>query len=81
MALLPPALLFHLIVDRENQCPRQLSDLVQRLLAHRHSSQLWEEGRSMGFDHYHEPPAELPAERRTFARVIASLTEEAEEGA
>jgi hypothetical protein len=33
---------------------------------------------SMGFDQYHEPPDELPAETRTFARMIASLTEEAE---
>jgi hypothetical protein len=32
----------------------------------------------MGFDQYHEPPQELSAETRTFARVIASLTEEAE---
>jgi hypothetical protein len=32
----------------------------------------------MGFDQYHEPPQELPAETRTFARMIASLTEEAE---
>jgi hypothetical protein len=32
----------------------------------------------MGFDQYHEPPHELPAETRTFARMIASLTEEAE---
>lgn len=32
----------------------------------------------MGFDQYHEPPDELPAEARTYARVIASLTEEAE---
>lgn len=32
----------------------------------------------MGFDQYHEPPAELSAEVRTFARMIASLTEEAE---
>ena len=32
----------------------------------------------MGFDQYHEPPAELSAETRTFARMIASLTEEAE---
>jgi uncharacterized protein len=32
----------------------------------------------MGFDQYHEPPAELSAEERTFARMIASLTEEAE---
>jgi hypothetical protein len=31
----------------------------------------------MGFDQYHEPPQELPAETRTFARMIASLTEEA----
>ncbi len=32
----------------------------------------------MGFDQYHEPPQELPAETRTFARLAASLTEEAE---
>jgi hypothetical protein len=32
----------------------------------------------MGFDQYHEPPSELPADVRTFARMIASLTEEAE---
>ena len=32
----------------------------------------------MGFDQYHEPPEELPADTRTFARLCASLTEEAE---
>ena len=32
----------------------------------------------MGFDQYHEPPEELPEASRTFARMIASLTEEAE---
>jgi hypothetical protein len=32
----------------------------------------------MGFDQYHEPPEELPGETRTFARLCASLTEEAE---
>jgi hypothetical protein len=32
----------------------------------------------MGFDQYHEPPEELPADIRTFARLCASLTEEAE---
>jgi hypothetical protein len=32
----------------------------------------------MGFDQYHEPPEELPAQTRTFARMCASLTEEAE---
>ena len=32
----------------------------------------------MSFDQYHEPPDELPAATRTFARMIASLTEEAE---
>jgi uncharacterized protein len=32
----------------------------------------------MGFDQYHEPPQELPARTRTFARMCASLTEEAE---
>src|SRR5512132_2981204 len=34
--------------------------------------------RTMGFDQYHEPADELPAETRTFARLCASLTEEAE---
>jgi hypothetical protein len=32
----------------------------------------------MGFDQYHEPANELPEETRTFARLCASLTEEAE---
>src|SRR3954462_5591935 len=32
----------------------------------------------MGFDQYHEPPDELSAETRTFARLVAALTEEAE---
>lgn len=32
----------------------------------------------MGFDQYHEPASELSAETRTFARIIVSLTEEAE---
>jgi uncharacterized protein len=32
----------------------------------------------MGFDQYHEPAEELPEETRTFARLCASLTEEAE---
>ena len=32
----------------------------------------------MGFDQYHEPPEELSAETRTFARMCASLAEEAE---
>src|SRR5213082_1345442 len=32
----------------------------------------------MGFDQYHEPPGELPPPTRTFARLCASLTEEAE---
>jgi hypothetical protein len=32
----------------------------------------------MGFDQYHEPPEELSAEVRTFARLCASLQEEAE---
>jgi uncharacterized protein len=32
----------------------------------------------MGFDQYHEPPDELPEKTRTFARLCASLTEEAE---
>ena len=32
----------------------------------------------MGFDQYHEPANELSEETRTFARMIASLTEETE---
>ena len=32
----------------------------------------------MGFDQYHEPPGELSDEIRTFARMMASLIEEAE---
>ena len=32
----------------------------------------------MGFDQYHEPAEELPQAARTFARLCASLTEEAE---
>jgi hypothetical protein len=36
------------------------------------------EDTDMGFDQYHEPPEELPGATRTFARLCASLTEEAE---
>jgi hypothetical protein len=32
----------------------------------------------VGFDQYHEPPDELPAETRTFARLASSLEEEAQ---
>jgi uncharacterized protein len=32
----------------------------------------------MGFQQYHEPPNELSQETRTFARMIASLIEEAD---
>jgi uncharacterized protein len=32
----------------------------------------------MGFEQYHEPASELSEEARTFARMITSLTEEAE---
>jgi len=32
----------------------------------------------MGFEQYHEPASELSAATRTFARMMASLTEEAE---
>jgi len=32
----------------------------------------------MPFDQYHEPPDELSSKTRTFARMIASLIEEAE---
>ena len=33
---------------------------------------------AMGFDQYHEPASELSQETRTFARMIVSMTEEAE---
>lgn len=33
---------------------------------------------TMGFNQYHEPPEELSAETRTFARMIQSMIEEAE---
>lgn len=32
----------------------------------------------MGCDQYHEPPQELSSRTRTFARMVTSLTEEAE---
>jgi hypothetical protein len=32
----------------------------------------------MGFEQYHEPASELSSEIRTFARMITSMTEEAE---
>ena len=32
----------------------------------------------MGFEQYHEPAGELPQATRTFARIVVSLTEEAE---
>src|SRR4249919_2673720 len=32
----------------------------------------------MGFDQYHEPPEELSAETRTFARLCSSLEEESQ---
>jgi len=32
----------------------------------------------MGFDPYHEPAHDLPEEARTYARISASLTEEAQ---
>ena len=32
----------------------------------------------MGTEQYHEPPAELPSEIRTLARILTSLQEEAE---
>src|SRR5436190_16655166 len=35
-------------------------------------------GGKVGFEQYHEPAGELTAETRTFARMLTSLTEEAE---
>ena len=44
-----------------------------------HAFPLFEKGRYiMGFNQYHEPANELPEATRTFARMIASLTEEME---
>jgi uncharacterized protein len=43
-----------------------------------HPEPLSQPGDAMGFDQYHEPPDELPPATRTFARLCASLTEEAE---
>jgi hypothetical protein len=37
----------------------------------------WQDA-GVGFDQYHEPAGELSEETRTFARLCASLTEEAE---
>jgi hypothetical protein len=37
----------------------------------------WQDS-AVGTDQYHEPASELPDETRTFARLCASLTEEAE---
>src|SRR5947209_903609 len=47
-------------------------------LGHLKSTAHPSEGGPMGFDQYHEPPEELPPATRTFARLCASLTEEAE---
>ena len=47
------------------------------MMAMRDAVALREDAR-MGFDQYHEPPEELPHSARTFARMCASLTEEAE---
>jgi uncharacterized protein len=52
----------------------QASAAIYRAAVRLESRKEW----SMGFDQYHEPPEELPAEVRTFARLCASLTEEAE---
>jgi uncharacterized protein len=45
---------------------------------HFHPAAPLRQGEPMGFDQYHEPPEELPPATRTFARLCASLTEEAE---
>src|SRR5947209_15524047 len=47
-------------------------------LGHLKSTAHPSQGDPMGFDQYHEPANELPAATRTFARMCASLTEEAE---
>jgi hypothetical protein len=43
-----------------------------------HHLHVWQEIILMGFEQYHEPPQELSAETRTFARMLMSLIEEAE---
>jgi hypothetical protein len=45
---------------------------------HRQREKDAREENAMGFDQYHEPPAELADDVRTYARMIASLTEEAQ---
>jgi hypothetical protein len=51
----------------------------QKGLSSRYKQARNREGNStMGFEQYHEPANELSQETRTFARMIASLTEEAE---
>jgi hypothetical protein len=59
------------------------SELTTRPRRRNHRLAVWlgqqaREGAEMGFEQYHEPAAELSAEVRTFARMIASMTEEAE---
>jgi uncharacterized protein len=44
----------------------------------RHEIDIEQTGEPMGFDQYHEPATELSQETRTFARMMVSLTEEAE---
>src|SRR5256885_3263823 len=52
--------------------------VLPRPSVHRQTNGRSYENAGMGFDQYHEPAQELPAETRTFARLCASLTEEAE---
>jgi hypothetical protein len=47
-------------------------------MRHRRPTLAVREDAQMGFDQYHEPAQELPDATRTFARLCASLTEEAE---
>ena len=57
--------------------PRSIGDAPRNPL-HSKETRPSTTGATRGFDQYHEPPDELPAATRTFARLCASLTEEAD---
>jgi hypothetical protein len=63
---------------RNPKTPAWYSDALVGAICERPRPTTSTGGGSMGFDQYHEPAEELSAETRTFARMIASLTEEAE---
>jgi hypothetical protein len=62
----------------ESEDAARYSDALVGVICERPRPTTSTKGGRMGFDQYHEPAEELSAETRTFARMIASLTEEAE---